>query len=333
MGGSVVAVLVAALGLVVTAFWFGVSRRRQAEAEIGIQAMANLKWRDCIAVILEALQLDGYRRAANSTANSESEILLDQRGTSVLLGFKHGTAYRLSEANVRDFAHAVGMRGARSGILLTLGTVEGSAARGLAASSGIELIDRNALWHKTREFMPAEVLHHVRGEASRRIGKGLWAGSLASLLAGVAAYAITSLPAPSATAQATGAARSAPPAVGMPARSPTAATVVSAQDPVLAQLNATAKAMADVARLSPEQLARRRAEAAKQVSSIPQVETAVWSAQRTLLLSLSRTDGKDKVLIEEACRILIQNEELRFTRIQLNPPSGSGLAVRWRLCE
>ena len=102
---------------------------------------------------------------------------------------------------------------------------------------------------------------------------------------------------------------------------------------MLRQLNATAEAMAEVARLTPEQLAQRRAAAAKQVAQISQVDTAAWSAQSTLLLNLNSTDGKDKVLIEEACRILIQHEEMRFTRIQLNPPVDSRFAVRWRLCE
>ena len=102
---------------------------------------------------------------------------------------------------------------------------------------------------------------------------------------------------------------------------------------MLKQLNDTAEAMAAVARLKPEQLARRRADAAKQVSQISQVATAAWAAPRTLLITLNHTDGKDKVLVEEACRILLQNEEMRFTRIQLNPPSDSTQAVRWRLCE
>ena len=60
-------------------------------------------------------------------------------------------------------------------------------------------------------------------------------------------------------------------------------------------------------------------------------DAAAWSAQRTLLLVLNRTDGKDEALIDETCRILLQHEELRYTRIQLNPPADSAQAVRWRL--
>ncbi len=102
---------------------------------------------------------------------------------------------------------------------------------------------------------------------------------------------------------------------------------------MLQELNAAAKALADVAKLSPEQLRVRRAEAAKLVSQISQVQVAAWAAPRTILVKMSRTDGKDKVLIDEVCRILTQYEEMRFTRVQLEPPADSGLAVRWRNCS
>jgi len=72
---------------------------------------------------------------------------------------------------------------------------------------------------------------------------------------------------------------------------------------------------------------------AKQVGRLAQVASASWSAQRTILIRLNQTDGKDKRLVDDVCRIVTQNEEMRFTRIQLEPPDGSPLAVRWRLCE
>ena len=52
-----------------------------------------------------------------------------------------------------------------------------------------------------------------------------------------------------------------------------------------------------------------------------------------MLVTLNRTDGKDKVLIDEICRLITQYEELRYTRVQMEPPAGSNLPVRWRLCD
>jgi hypothetical protein len=78
---------------------------------------------------------------------------------------------------------------------------------------------------------------------------------------------------------------------------------------------------------------QRRAEAAKQVSSMVQLSSAGWQSESTLQLSLKQSDGADKGLVEEVCRILTQFEELRYTRIQLDPPANSNLPVRWRQCQ
>ena len=64
-----------------------------------------------------------------------------------------------------------------------------------------------------------------------------------------------------------------------------------------------------------------------------QVGSAAWSTQSTLLVSVKETDGKDEALIEESCRILTQYEELRFSRIQIEPPASSQVPVRWRQCQ
>jgi hypothetical protein len=63
----VLAVLIAVVGVAASVGWF-ILRRRKAETELGVQALANLKWRDCIAVVLEALHRDGYQRSAVAEA-------------------------------------------------------------------------------------------------------------------------------------------------------------------------------------------------------------------------------------------------------------------------
>jgi hypothetical protein len=323
------ALLVAFVGLVLTSLWFGVSRRRRAETEIGVQALANMKWRDCVALILEALQREGYRQTTDSLAAGDggNEFLLTLNGDKVLLGYKHGTAYHLGEANVAEFLNALRMRGARSGILLTLGSADAISE---AASAGIvELMDGATLWPKVRPLMPPMLLQQVRAEAIRRTRKGLWTGVAASLLAASLVFLVANAgEGPAAPAAA------APPVVS-PARAVVAADEAQPRSDaaMLKQLNATAKAMAEVAKLSDPELASRRAEVAQQVSLISQVDVAAWSAQRTLLVTLNHADGKEKVLVDEICRIVTQYEELRFTRIQLQPPAESGLSVRWRLCE
>ena len=350
MSGWFLAAIVAIAGLTVTALWFGVSRRRKAEERFGIQALAGMKWRECIGIVLEALSREGYEPHAThgSRGDGGSEILLTQGQDRVLLGFKSGTAYRVSETNVREFVNAVSLRGARRGILVTLGTVE-DAASNTAATHEVQLQDGPALWSRLRPFVPEQVLRSVRSQAAAATRKGLWIGTTASLLAAVGVFIMMGENAPPVTQPALTARASVnapvPAPNAMPASSTTATGTVppppgvtdseapASDQAMIKDLTATAKVLAEIAKLSPQQLSQRRAEVASQIALLPAVTSAGWSAQTTLLLNLDASDGKDAALIEEVCRIIIQHEELRYTRIQLDPPQGSGLGVRWRLCQ
>ena len=330
MSGSLLALVVVLVGLAFTLFWFGVNRRRDAEVAIGIQSLARMKWRDCIAVVLEALRRDGYGQNADSGAGiaGGTEFLLVHEGDKVLFCYKHGTAYHLGDANVHEFANALQMRGASRGILLTLGSVD-AAAHAAAKSCNVQLLDGGLLWHKVRPFMPADTVELVHRQAASWTRKGVWTGVAASALAGVATYLIANSLSSPADQVATS-----PAPIGIRAKSVGSDDQAPRSDEaMLKQINATARLMADVAKLPASELAERRARAAKDVALIPEVDTAAWSAQSTLLVTLNKTDGKDKGLIDEMCRILTQYEELRFTRIQMEPPAGSNLAVRWRLCD
>ena len=60
---------------------------------------------------------------------------------------------------------------------------------------------------------------------------------------------------------------------------------------------------------------------------------ANWSTQSTLVVGLAREDGIDAGIVNEACAILVEYEELRYTRLQLEPPAGTTGQVRWRQCQ
>jgi hypothetical protein len=330
MSGWILAVAVAVIGLVTTFLWFGVSRRREAEVEIGIQALAAMKWRDSIDVLLEALQREGHSRTHDpASASGATDLLLDHGNEKVLLAYKPGTAYRLIEANIREFANTVQQRGAQRGLLLTLGTAD-TAADAIAESAGVQVLDGRSLWTMVRPFMPPATLGLVRNQAAARTRKGLWTGVAGSLLAGAAVQVLGGLlPASVGETTSPGLAQ----AVQVAPRPADAVQTPGTDEAMLRQLNATAREMAEIAKLPSAELARRRASAAKEIALIPQVNTAAWSAQSRLLVTLNRSDGKDKVLIDEMCRLITQYEELRYTRIQMEPPTGSTLPVRWRLCD
>lgn len=323
MSGWLLAIVVTVLGLAASGYWFGLHRRHAAEREAGIQSLAGLKWRECIGLVLEALHREGYKEAPASRQPGDggTEYLLMRGDNKVLLSYKHGTAYRLGEANVRDFGNGVQLQGADHGILVTLGTVEGMA-RDLARKMDVELIDGATLWPKIRGYVPASIRDTVRKEASEQTRKGLWIGVAVSLLLGIATFLVVP-----------GADDTADTSASVPSDNLPSDKAKPQVDPTLRQIQETAKAMAEVENLSVEEKAARRAEAAKQIGAIPQVGSAAWSTQSTLLVSVKETDGKDEALIEESCRILTQYEELRFSRIQIEPPASSQVPVRWRQCQ
>ena len=322
MSAVLVAILVTVLGLASTGWWFGVYKRRQAETEAGINSLAGMKWRECVGLVLEALSREGFREAPSSRQPGDggTEFLLTRNNEQVLLGYKHGTAYRLGEANVRDFANGVQLQGATSGILLTLGSAEG-LARDVARRYGVELIDGSALWPKVQDYVPANILESVRAEAAAKTRKGLWTGAVISVLVGVAALLIGNPLDFDIKTDAT------------PAPTTTAATTATVADPTAKEVNAAAAALAEVAKMTDAERNQRRAEAASKVGLISQIASAGWSTQSTLMVSLKTTDEKDTELTQEICRILTQYEELRYTRVQLDPPMNSTIPVRWRQCQ
>jgi len=216
----------------------------------------------------------------------------------------------------------VQLQGASRGILVTLGSADG-AARDVARKYGVEVIDGGALWPKVQDYVPANIVESVRQEAAELTKRGQWIGAGVSVLVGIVLFAAT-FPfgrdgAPQADAAAS--AHAATPAV------------VAKLDKETQRISDAAEAMAAVAKMSEAQLAARRVEAAGKVSEITQVGNAGWPTQSTLSVNLNKSDGQDIGLTTEVCRILTQYEELRYTRVQLDPPMNTQIPVRWRQCQ
>jgi hypothetical protein len=325
MSAAFLAVAVTLLGLAATGIWFGVNRRRKEETTLGIQALANMKWRQCISLVLEALIREGYAaESKESSASEDSEHLLLRDGKKVLLAYKHGTAYQISATDVRDFANQLGLKGAVRGLLITLGSTNATAIA-IATRHDVEILDGATLWSKLKPYLPESTQAVVASQALAQSRKGLTNGAFASLGLGIGVFLVANIQLPSGSVVAADSLRTVSAA---PAAKPS-----EAENATRLQLDEARKALAEIASLTDQDRARRRAEAAKQISSITQVETAVWSAQSTLLVTLSQSDGKDQHLIDEACRVLVGYEELRYSRLQLDPPQGSALPVRWRQCN
>jgi len=323
------AIVVAVLAMLAMGFWFGVYRRRQVETADGILSLANMKWRDCIRLILEVLGRDGYKEAPSPQQQGDggTEFLLLHGDERVLLGFKLGSNYQINEASVREFTKGIEMQAATKGILLTLGTIDDSALI-LAERHNIELIDGVKLWPKVRPFMPANVLDHVRLQVATQTRNGLWIGAASSALLGMAMFLFASHSSPETEVASV--------AGGTAAVAPRAAVApqLPADAAAIKQSIAAAQAKrAEVASLSPAQLVERRSKASSEISTIAQVTYSHWQTESTLELRLKQSDGTDAGLIAEVCRILTQYDELRLTRLQIDPLDPTTGAVRWGQCQ
>jgi len=325
----IIALLVSLAAFLASSWWFGVHRRRKAETTAGISALAGMKWRECAGLVLQALGEKGFVEMPSSRQPGDggTEFLLMKGDERCLLGYKHGTAYRLGEANVRDFANAVQLQGAATGILVTLGTAE-AFARDLARRYGVELIDGRTLWPQVEPFASPTLVEGIRDMAAAEIRRGQHMGIVGSLLLGTTVFAVAALSQPAETeavaASTTGAATSAAP--GVPA------TAVF-EDPASVAAGKAMKALEAIAKLTDEQRAQRRRVAAARIADLAQANNAIWSTNSTLVISLASGDGIDSGIVNDACAVLLEYEELRYSRLQLEPPAGSGVPVRWRQCQ
>lgn len=342
---AVVAIAVTILALGASSWWFGVHRRRLAETRAGIQALAGMKWRECAGLVLQAMEEKGYKELPSSRQPGDggAEFLLVKGDERCLLGYKHGTAYRLGEANVRDFANGVQLQGATTGMLVTLGSAEGFA-RDLARRYGVDLTDGTSLWPQVEPFAPPQMVVAIREQAAGEIRKGQRMGIVASLGLGLLVFAAGVLVQPAdhtpqpMTPVAAPAAAPAPeaPAARSAEASPPAAPAEAAprfQDDASRQADEALRELREVAALTEQERIQRRLAAASAVAALEQADSAAWSTQSTLVIRMARADGIDSGLVNEACAILVEYEELRYSRLQLEPPADSTAPVRWRQCQ
>ncbi len=322
-----IAIFVGLVSFLFCFWWFGIVKRRQAEIQTGVVTLAAMKWRECVGLVIQSLEKEGYREEISSRQPGDggTEFLLKKGSALTLLSYKHGTAYHLGEANIRDFANGVQLIGASKGILVTLGTIE-NMAKDVASRYDIQVIDGAALWPRIEGFLSSNDLDAVREQASAQTKSKVQIGAAVSvaltilsffIFGGIGAISDNETQTENDVAKVAQAAS-------------TAAT--KPVDPEVARLNAAAKAMDEIDKLTDKQLAKRKADTAISISALPSVNSAIWYSASTLQINLNTEKNDDKVLIEEICRVLTQREELRYTRLQLEPPPGSTVPVRFRQC-
>ncbi len=332
-------IVVVLLGAAITVYLFKVRLPRDENAA-GLSALAGMSWRDFINVVLGALTRRGYARVFDEDATrDDSEYILEREGRRWLLSCKHGSAFVLGSSTLTEMADTIRLHGLAGGLLLTQGRVSDDA-RPVAKLQHIELLDGPTLWPELRDLVPVEQRRGIEAEARQRARKQVLLVWLVALL--VAIILIAALSGGDASNDAASAATP-PPAASTPVPVPAAPTPAApAADssaiapipeptpaPAIADIDPSMRpAPADVS--DPAVLERQRGDIASAISTLPDVDRAIWATQSTLQVYLLRIEGDAK---DDICPLIERYPALASSRVQLTPPPESGASVRFLQCR
>lgn len=294
------------VGGVATAWLWGVQRSR-IERTQGLSLLSAMRWREFSRIVVDGLHARGFTPEAAEEAaerGQDSVIHLRREGREWLLACKQGTNYRVTPVVIGDITDAVRFHGAVGGVVATPGTADNEARR--LASGRVELIEGDELWSLVRSQLAPSVREELatqsRGTVLRQAAIA-WMGALALGLA--VAMLVPRSPDDPESMAATPTSRAARP--GTPATS----------GPPLAVA-------------APASEEERRNEIARMVSTLPGVERSMWTTRSTLMVYLLDENADP---FEEICGVIDKYEELRTSRLHLQPPNGSTRPARFLQCR
>lgn len=283
-------------------------RRTQLEITAGIHALAGMRWREFSRLVIEALHAQGFeasRIGPAADSGQQADLLLTRGEQTWLLSCKQGANYRIRVAQVTELANAVRHSGAAGGILATLGRIDSDARK---HSQGIELLDGVTLWPLIDPLLPPSLHQHLAAQARTSTKRALGVAWAAALVAG----AVLALGLASTDPSSSDTTAEAPPSARTPPNTP----VAGESAPRIATS------------LSEDE---QRKQVMEVISTLPGVERAVWSTRSTLLVYL--TEEVDDQRVARICKALERFDDLRASRLQLQPPAGSAAAVRFMQCR
>lgn len=300
-----------AIGGTLSAYLWWV-RRRQLEVFAGIRALAGMRWREFSRFVIEALHAQGFEASRIEPAadsGQQADLLLTRGGQTWLLSCKQGANYRIRPAQVTELANSVRNSGAAGGILATLGRIEPDARK---QSQGIELLDGATLWPLIDPLLPPSLHQHLAEQARTTTVRELSVSWIAAMALGVIGALALASPGPSSAVL---------PSTASPSpRAPVQASASPAPAP--APTGSAAPVLSDE---------EQRRQVMDLISTLPGVERAVWSTRSTLVVYVAEELSDERVA--RVCKALERFDDLRASRLQLQPPAGSPAAVRFMQCR
>ena len=297
-----------ALGLVLLAvcgtYLWRVWRPRREVFE-GRRILAGMRWRELSNLVMDALAAAGFEpesREARAERSMQGELVMRREGRPWLIACKQGLDHRIAPRAVEEVQRALRLQQAAGAVMVTPGHVD-PKARGVAPN--IELLDGAELWRLLEPLLPASVLEEVvqraRGQTMRNAALVLAAAAVVTF---GSAWALTRFD-DEETAEAPRIAARTSVATAPDAKPAPAAAPVLSED-------------------------EQRRDLALQLSSLPGVDRALWPTRSTLQLFLT-----DPTVATDAaiCEVVERYPDVRASRLQIEPPSGSDRAVRFMQCR
>lgn len=313
------------------AWALGTFRTERVEARTGIKLLCAMRWNEYTRLVSDLLKDRGLQPSnTDRPPGKDGFDLLFTRGNGRYLVQCANAANReVSATTVGQLYTLVQMQGADGAIIASCGRAEPAALK-LAQERRIEVLAGRDLWAHLKPWVAHDQLMDAEAAAATAKRQRLLGAALTALLAGIVAWFVGD------------ALRAdAPPASPAPTVTPTASPARAGKP---ATGSAPGKAGGEAATklpdasLTAEQLASRRASAVLEVRSLSRVSVASWTSQSTLEVAMHAVldDQELTKLVNNICDSLLQYEELRFTRLQLEVPTGNpeqATQVRWRQCR
>lgn len=293
--------------------WLWLVHNRATVVALGLRALAAMRWRESSRFVIEALEAQGFtasRLAPDANRGQNADLLLNRGEQTWLLSFKQGVDYRIDPGMVSQMSAAVRDSNASGGIIATLGTIQGELRK---HPQEIELIDGATLWPLISPLLPPSLHNDIMARARRLTVRATGIVWVVALLAGF----LASLLIPDAVVDPTRDGSATPAA---PAWSPDDDRSGQSEAPASVETPAIA---------GTEEEQRRDIVAA--VGRLPGISRASW-ATRSTLVALVDADASEQQ-VDGICRVLAPYQDLRYSRVQLQPPPGSESPVRFLQCN
>ena len=281
-----------------------------------MRIVAGMRWREFSQLVVEALRERGFEADSQQGTverGQQADLVLHRDGQTFLLACKQGEQRRITPAAIAEFSRSVRLNGAAGGVMATPGRVDAEARR---RAGTIELIDGAALWPMLKPLLPISVRDSVAAETDALSVRYVLSGWLVALAigAGIGWLVPTG----------TGASPSSP---SQPPQGPGAPVATEIRPALSNRTTENEPALATAPLTADEQ----REQVRREISNLPGIDRALWSSRSTLIVYLADDSGTDH--LRSICTVVERYDDLRASRLQLQPAPGSQRAVRFLQCR